>query len=95
MKYYVYIVLCSDGSLYTGVTNDIKKRLKAHNMGKAGAKYTRGRRPVTLVYKKEFPDKSSALKEEYRIKQLNKIEKIHLIDEIQVANVGRQVEASY
>ncbi len=75
----VYILLCNDSTLYTGITNDLVKRLDKHNKGLA-AKYTRGRGPVILVYVKEMEDKSSALKEEYRIKQLNKSKKLELIE---------------
>lgn len=74
----VYILLCSDNTLYTGITNNLSKRLEQHNNG-SGAKYTRGRGPLTLMYLKEMEDKSSALKEEYRIKQLNKPKKLELI----------------
>ena len=74
----VYILLCSDNTLYTGITNNLSKRLEQHNNG-SGAKYTRGRGPLTLMYLKEMEDKSSALKEEYRIKQLNKSNKLELI----------------
>lgn len=66
---YTYIVQCSDGTLYTGWTNDLDKRIKAHNSGK-GAKYTRSRLPVELVYAKEHATKEEAAKDEYRIKQL-------------------------
>ena len=61
---YTYILKCMDGSLYTGWTNDIDKRLKAHNEGK-GAKYTKGRRPVKLVYVEEFKTKEEAMRREY------------------------------
>jgi len=74
----VYILDCSDHTYYTGITNDLNSRLAKHNDGK-GAKYTRGRRPVTLLKSWEFPSKSEALKEEYRIKKLTKIQKIELI----------------
>ncbi len=74
--WFVYIILCSDGTLYTGITNNLEKRLK-HNEGK-GAKYTRGRGPVKLMKKFEFESKSDAAKEEYRIKQLNKQQKLEL-----------------
>lgn len=77
--WYVYIVECSDKSLYTGITNDIKRRLSQHNSGK-GAKYTRVRKPVILRALFEFPDRSSASKEEYRIKQLPRSEKIKLCE---------------
>ena len=76
---FVYLLRCSDGSLYCGWTNAIEKRLVAHNSGK-GAKYTRARRPVELVYSEELPDKSSALKREYEIKHLSRAEKLRLIE---------------
>lgn len=66
----VYLVECADGSLYTGVTNDLSRRVDAHNSGD-GAKYTRSRRPVTLVYTEDCDDRSAALKREYQIKQLD------------------------
>lgn len=78
MMWVVYILLCSDNTLYTGITNDINKRLLTHNSGK-GAKYTRGRTPLELVYTLEMGDKSLALKEEYRIKQLTRVDKFKLI----------------
>jgi len=71
-------VECSDGSLYTGWTKDIVKRLHDHNDGK-GAKYTRSRRPVVLKFIKEFPNKSTVLKMEYKIKQMSRKEKLALI----------------
>ena len=61
--YYVYLLRCADGTLYTGFTNDLARRLAAHNAGR-GAKYTRGRRPVELVYWESFSNKSSALRRE-------------------------------
>lgn len=75
---YVYIVRCHDQTLYTGWTNHLKKRIEAHNAGK-GAKYTKARRPVELVYFETFERKSDALKREYQIKQLKKSEKEKLI----------------
>jgi putative endonuclease len=78
-KYYVYILECNDGSLYTGSTNNLERRLKQHNDGK-GAKYTKMHRPVKIVYSAEAKDKSSAFKEEYRIKQLKRIDKLKLIN---------------
>ena len=78
---YTYILKCSDGTYYTGWTNDLDKRLKAHNGGKSGAKYTRNRRPVTLVYYEEFQGKQEAMKREYAIKQLTRKEKENLIKE--------------
>ena len=76
--YYVYLLRCADGTLYTGFTNDLARRLAAHNAGK-GAKYTRGRRPVELVYWESFSNKSSALRREYAIKQLSRRQKLTLI----------------
>ncbi len=75
---YTYIVKCSDGSLYTGWTNNLEKRMKAHNDGK-GAKYTKTRRPVELVYYEHFATKEEAMSREYHIKQLTRTQKIDLI----------------
>ncbi|MDD7306078.1 MAG: GIY-YIG nuclease family protein [Peptoniphilaceae bacterium] len=75
---YVYILRCSDDSLYTGWCRDLDKRLKTHNSGK-GAKYTRARLPVKLVFYEEITDKSQALKEEIRIKKLSKENKEKLV----------------
>ena len=77
-KCFAYILKCSDGSLYTGWTNDLDKRLAAHNAG-AGAKYTKSRRPVQLVYCEEFADRHAAMKREYEIKQLDRGQKQELI----------------
>lgn len=77
--WYVYILECANGSLYTGITNNLERRLKQHNDGK-GAKYTKMRRPVKLVFSAEAIDKSSAAREEYRIKQLKRIDKLKLIN---------------
>lgn len=73
----VYILRCKDGTLYTGATDDIEHRLAMHRAGK-GAKYTRGRAPLTLVYREECADLSAALKREYAIKQLSREEKLKL-----------------
>lgn len=78
MNHYVYIVCCCDDTYYTGYTNDLDKRIQTHNEGK-GAKYTKYRRPVTLVYHECFEDKSTALKREYQIKQLSRQQKEQLI----------------
>ena len=78
MEWYVYILRCGDGTLYTGSTDDVEKRLAAHRAGK-GAKYTRGRGPLELVYSEQLPDKSAALRREYEIKQLTRQEKMELI----------------
>ncbi len=75
---YVYIIRCGDGSLYTGWTNNLEKRFKAHCEGK-GAKYTRGRGPLELVYYETFEDKIEAMKREYEIKQLSKLKKEDLL----------------
>lgn len=76
--YYVYILKCRDKTLYTGSTNDLENRLKAHNAGK-GAKYTRGRGPVEIVYQETCPDKSAALKREAKIKRYSREKKLDLI----------------
>ena len=76
----VYMVRCRDGSLYTGITNNIDKRIAEHNDSNAtAAKYTRSRRPVTLVYQESLPSKSAALKRECAIKKLKKAEKESLL----------------
>jgi putative endonuclease len=77
---YIYIVECSDGTLYTGWTTEIKRRVQEHNSGR-GAKYTRARRPVVLRYSEEFDTKEEALKRECAIKKLSRKEKIKLIME--------------
>lgn len=76
---YVYILKCKDKTLYTGWTNDLEKRFKAHKEGK-GAKYTRGRGPLELVYFEEYEEKSSALKREYEIKKMKRADKLKLIE---------------
>lgn len=76
---YVYILRCCDNTLYTGWTTSLEKRLKAHNSGK-GAKYTKARLPVEIVYFEEFDNKIEAMKREYAIKQLSRQEKLKLID---------------
>ena len=76
---YTYILQCADGSLYTGWTNNLAKRVADHNEGK-GAKYTKGRGPVTLAYYEAFDTKEEAMRREYAIKQLSKEEKQKLID---------------
>ena len=76
----VYILRCADGTLYTGIAPDVEKRLQKHNKGK-GAKYTRGRTPVELVYQEEWPDRAQASRREYQIKQLSRAEKLSFIDQ--------------
>lgn len=75
----LYILRCRDGSLYTGITTDVEKRFAAHNTGK-GAKYTRGRGPLELVYREDCGDHSAALKRELEIKAMTREEKIKLIE---------------
>lgn len=82
MKNVTYILKCSDNSLYTGWTNDIEHRVKMHNEGK-GAKYTRGRGPVKLVYLEEFETKQEAMSREAKIKRLSRKEKLLLIETYQ------------
>jgi putative endonuclease len=77
-SWYIYIVICKDNSLYTGITTDIDKRIATHNSGK-GAKYTRGRGPVKLVYSEKHLGKSEASKREAQIKRLSRTEKLELI----------------
>ena len=78
MECYTYILRCADGTLYTGWTNDLTKRVNAHNAG-TGAKYTRARRPVELVYYEVFPTKEEAMKREAAIKALTRDEKEALL----------------
>ena len=78
MGYLVYILRCGDGTLYTGCTNDLPRRLRAHQSGR-GAKYTRSRLPVALVWQEAQPDKSAALRRERQIKALSRAEKLQLI----------------
>ncbi len=80
MAYFVYILECSDSTLYTGITKDLIKRLDEHNNSHKGAKYTKARRPVKIVYSECSADRSSALKREHTIKKLSRDEKIRLIN---------------
>lgn len=78
--YYVYMVECSDNTLYTGISTNVTRRVEEHNNSEKGAKYTRARRPVTLVYSEEHPDRSTASKREYQIKKrMSRAEKLTLI----------------
>lgn len=77
---YTYMVKCADGTLYTGWTTCLQKRLKAHNKGSDGAKYTKSKRPVELVYYEGFATKEEAMQREYRIKQFTRSEKIRLME---------------
>ena len=74
----VYILRCADGSLYTGVTRDVARRVKEHNSNKLAARYTRARRPVMLVYQEPARTRSAACKREYQIKQLTRRDKLKL-----------------
>jgi len=80
MSWFLYVVQCSDGSLYTGVTTDIERRIREHNGSKRGAKYTRGRRPVKLIYVKDCRDRFEALREERKFKSLSRKEKLKIIE---------------
>lgn len=80
MSYFVYILECSDNTLYTGIATDVSRRVDEHNNSDKGAKYTRIRRPVKLVYTEELDDRSSASKREYAIKKLPREEKLKLIN---------------
>lgn len=79
-KHYTYILRCSDGTYYTGYTDHLERRVKVHNEGK-GAKYTRGRLPVELIYYEEFETKTDAMKREWKLKQLDRRSKEQLISE--------------
>lgn len=76
--YYVYVVQCADGTLYTGYTNDVERRVAVHNAGKGG-NYTRTHRPVSLLIAWQFPTKSAALRAEYAFKRLSRAQKLQLI----------------
>ena len=84
--YEVYILSCADGTLYTGIARDAERRLQVHNSGR-GAKYTRSRLPVLLVYRETQPDKSAALRRESEIKRLSRTEKLWLIAAYQTPQV--------
>lgn len=79
---YTYMLKCKDGSLYTGWTNNLEKRVADHNAGR-GAKYTKTRRPVELVYYEEFVTREEAMKREYAIKQMKRADKLKLSGEIE------------
>lgn len=80
MAYFLYILRCGDGTLYTGITTDVERRLAVHQSGK-GAKYTRGRGPLAVVYREECGDKPAALRRELEVKALSRQEKLALIEE--------------
>ncbi len=79
--YFVYILKCADDTLYTGIATELERRIEEHNGSDKGAKYTRVRRPVRLVYSEEYPDRSLASKREYEIKKkMSRAEKLKLIE---------------
>ena len=80
-SWFLYVVKCSDDSLYTGVTTDVKRRLHEHNTSPRGAKYTRSRRPVVLVYCKTYKNRSDAQKAEFKFKSLRRSQKLAKIKE--------------
>lgn len=81
MPFFVYILECADKTLYTGYTNDLKKRILTHNNLKTGAKYTKARRPVVLKYSEEFQSRSEALKREWVIKKMTREEKLKILQQ--------------
>lgn len=89
--WYTYMVRCCDHTLYTGIAKDPAKRLLAHNIGKNGAKYTRSRRPVRLVYLEAFPSRSAAAKREYALKRLGLAAKLQLLQDKGLASVPNQL----
>ncbi len=80
--WFTYIIRCSDNTLYTGIAKDLEKRIEAHNTGNGGAKYTRTRRPVSLVYQETFSSRSEAAKREYQLKKMIRVEKERLVESI-------------
>jgi putative endonuclease len=87
-SWFVYLLRCADGSLYTGCTNDLERRLGQHNDGR-GARYTRSRRPVVLAWRRRVKDRPAALRLEARLKRLTRAEKLALVQRAQAAPRGR------
>ena len=85
--WYVYILKCSDNSLYTGITKDLERRVDEHNSGREAAKYTRARRPVELVYQETLPDHSGALKREREIKKMSSAKKREMVNQAQATTL--------
>lgn len=79
--WHVYMVICSDQTIYTGIAKDLQKRLSEHNNGASGAKYTRSRRPVKIVYQEKQPSRSTATKRELQLKKMSRTQKLQLIKE--------------
>ena len=90
LKYFVYIVRCADGTYYTGYTSDLTKRLNQHNSGKQGARYTRMRRPVKLVYVEKFDTQKEAMIREKEIKKLSRVHKIRMVTKYQKENFDKK-----
>ncbi|OIP77505.1 MAG: endonuclease [Parcubacteria group bacterium CG2_30_44_11] len=86
--YVVYMLECADGTYYIGVTRDLNRRLSEHNEGKKGAKYTKVRRPVRVVYSELAIDRSAALKREYALRQLTRVQKSALVQKYSLKLVG-------
>ncbi len=78
--YHVYMLRCADGTFYIGISNNVEKRVRIHNEGKAGAKYTKARRPVRLVYEEVCTSKGDALKREWALKRLSRSQKLLLLE---------------
>ncbi len=87
-NYHLYIVTCSDGTLYTGISLDVTKRVALHNLGR-GAKYTRSRLPVELVYQEIYTSKGEALSREYQVKKMTRSQKLALIDHIATSSSAK------
>ena len=79
MGWHVYLLRCSDGTLYAGITTDLERRVAEHNAGRAGAKYTRGRRPVTLAWSEPVADRAAASRREHAVKRLGRESKEELV----------------
>ena len=90
MAYYCYLLECADGTYYCGWTKDVQRRLDTHNKGR-GAKYTRMRRPVTLVYYEELPDRSEAMRREHKLKQKTREQKALLIQKFSEGSDERSI----
>ena len=86
MSYFVYILECKDGSLYTGITKDVPKRVDEHNTKDTGAKYTKITRPVKLIYQENSENRSTASKREYEIKKFTRVKKLQLIKEASLSD---------
>jgi len=82
--YYLYLLQCADKTLYTGIAVDLARRLKEHNKSKLGAKYTRARRPVKIVYSKKFRNRSTAARAESRIKKFSREQKLKLVSSTKI-----------